>query len=136
MYGGHGSWAFAIVILVVLAARMLSSRRGYGPGRGGSTRYRGPAGMPWLQGRPRGEPPIDARSEPHGSPATGGRAHTGIDAGWMPDPSGRFEERYWSGAGWTEHVRSGGIPSTDQPPDTTGPAEPDGGTGPSPGATG
>jgi len=25
-------------------------------------------------------------------------------AGWFPDPSGQFQQRYWDGAAWTEHV--------------------------------
>lgn len=25
-------------------------------------------------------------------------------AGWYPDPSGQFQQRYWDGAAWTEHV--------------------------------
>ena len=29
-------------------------------------------------------------------------------AGWYPDPSGRFEQRYWDGTAWTEHVHSAG----------------------------
>ena len=27
-----------------------------------------------------------------------------IPAGWYPDPSGRFEVRYWNGQTWTEHT--------------------------------
>lgn len=27
--------------------------------------------------------------------------------GWHPDPSGRFQHRYWSGTRWTEHVHNG-----------------------------
>lgn len=27
-----------------------------------------------------------------------------IPAGWYPDPSGRFEVRYWNGQSWTEHT--------------------------------
>ena len=27
-----------------------------------------------------------------------------IPAGWYPDPSGRFEVRYWNGQAWTEHT--------------------------------
>ena len=23
---------------------------------------------------------------------------------WYPDPTGRFDWRYWTGHGWTEHV--------------------------------
>ena len=29
-------------------------------------------------------------------------------AGWVPDPSGRFEFRYWDGRGWTDHVSTSG----------------------------
>ena len=32
--------------------------------------------------------------------------------GWYPDPTSRFEQRYWDGAQWTEHVVSGGQQST------------------------
>lgn len=41
---------------------------------------------------------------------------TGIAPGWLVDPSGRHEQRYWSGSEWTEHVTDGGIPGTDPPP--------------------
>lgn len=34
-------------------------------------------------------------------------------AGWYPDPTSRFEVRYWSGAQWTEHVTTAGVQSTD-----------------------
>jgi hypothetical protein len=36
-------------------------------------------------------------------------------ASWYPDPSKRFELRYWDGAEWTEHVARGGQQFTDQP---------------------
>ena len=39
-------------------------------------------------------------------------------AGWYPDPSKQFEQRYWDGAQWTEHVVS---PATGQ---TTSPLSP------------
>jgi uncharacterized protein YxjI len=29
-------------------------------------------------------------------------------AGWYPDPSGSYEQRYWDGSAWTEHVVSQG----------------------------
>lgn len=45
---------------------------------------------------------------------------TGIAPGWLTDPSGRHEQRYWSGSEWTEHVRDGGVPGTDPPPGSTG----------------
>ncbi len=28
-------------------------------------------------------------------------------AGWQPDPTGRFEERYWDGSNWTSAVKRG-----------------------------
>ena len=38
-----------------------------------------------------------------------------VPAGWYPDPSSRFELRYWDGTRWTEHVSRGGQQSTDPP---------------------
>lgn len=40
---------------------------------------------------------------------------------WYPDPTGRFEQRYWDGSQWTEHVSSAGQQRTDALPG--GPAE-------------
>jgi hypothetical protein len=34
---------------------------------------------------------------------------------WYPDPSKRFELRYWDGSEWTEHVARGGQQFTDPP---------------------
>jgi hypothetical protein len=45
---------------------------------------------------------------------------TGIAPGWLVDPTGRHEHRYWSGSEWTEHVTDGGIPGTDPPPPGAG----------------
>lgn len=39
---------------------------------------------------------------------------------WYPDPSGRFEFRYWDGETWTGHVSTGGESSWDPPPDEEG----------------
>lgn len=37
-------------------------------------------------------------------------------AGWQPDPYGRYAQRYWDGAAWTEHVTdASGTQSTDAP---------------------
>jgi Protein of unknown function (DUF2510) len=33
--------------------------------------------------------------------------------GWLPDPSGRFESRYWDGAHWTDAVMRGGQVESD-----------------------
>ena len=40
---------------------------------------------------------------------------TAAPAAWYPDPSKRFELRYWDGAEWTEHVARSGQQFTDQP---------------------
>jgi len=50
------------------------------------------------------------------SESPGKVAFTGIAPGWLIDPSGRHEKRYWSGSEWTEHVLDGGVPGTDPPP--------------------
>jgi len=44
---------------------------------------------------------------------------TGIAPGWLIDPSGRHEFRYWSGSEWTEHVTDRGVPGIDPPPGGT-----------------
>lgn len=36
-------------------------------------------------------------------------------ADWYPDPSRRFEFRYWNGTDWTEHVARDGRQSVDPP---------------------
>jgi uncharacterized protein YxjI len=40
---------------------------------------------------------------------------------WYPDPSGRFEVRYWDGTRWTEHVSTNGVQSVDTPAAPPGP---------------
>jgi hypothetical protein len=49
-------------------------------------------------------------------------AFTGIAPGWLIDPTGRHEQRYWSGSEWTDHVTDRGVPGTDPLPPSTGPA--------------
>ena len=36
-------------------------------------------------------------------------------SGWYPDPSGRYEMRYWDGDKWTEHVSRQGQTYSDPP---------------------
>lgn len=54
-------------------------------------------------------------------------APTTVDGpGWYPDPSRRYDHRYWDGSAWTEHVSQAGMASTapvvpaDWYPDPTG----------------
>ncbi len=48
-------------------------------------------------------------------PAAAAAATSTTPAGWYPDPSGRFEMRYWDGGQWSEHVARGGQQFTDPP---------------------
>jgi hypothetical protein len=47
------------------------------------------------------------------------------EPGWLPDPAGRHQYRYWDGAGWTDNVADGGVASTDaiDPRGTGGPVD-------------
>jgi len=36
-----------------------------------------------------------------------------VAAGWYPDPTGRFEHRYWDGSAWTDSAARGGVQSQD-----------------------
>jgi hypothetical protein len=53
-----------------------------------------------LRPSPRGSTPLEAASHAPSSRAP---------ANWYPDPCGQYELRYWDGAGWTEHVSTGGV---------------------------
>lgn len=41
------------------------------------------------------------------------------EPGWFNDPYGRFQQRYWNGASWTEHVATNGIAAVDPLGSTT-----------------
>ncbi len=47
-----------------------------------------------------------------------------IDAGWLPDPTGAHQVRYWDGAAWTEHVSDGGTTAADPLPADAPPPPP------------
>jgi hypothetical protein len=36
-----------------------------------------------------------------------------VAAGWYPDPTGRFDHRYWDGSAWTDYAARGGVQSQD-----------------------
>ena len=63
--------------------------------------------------------PISATSTTLNTPTTTANSTTttttAAPAAWYPDPSTRFELRYWDGTEWTEHVARGGQQFTDQP---------------------
>jgi hypothetical protein len=41
---------------------------------------------------------------------------------WLPDPTGRFESRYWDGTSWTQAVMKGGQVDTDPEAGPSGPS--------------
>jgi hypothetical protein len=119
------------VLLVTFVLRATAGRRrpaGGGPRSGSGflapPGRRGPNEGPFTG--PGSQVPGAAGPGPgaDGDPATGSATDTpsrragftGIAAGWLPDPSGRYERRYWSGQAWTEHVTSDGVPGSDPPP--------------------
>jgi hypothetical protein len=52
-----------------------------------------------------------------------------VPASWAPDPTGRHQWRWWSGAGWTDHVADDGDQHEDPlDPDPSSPSDPIGPT--------
>jgi hypothetical protein len=56
-----------------------------------------------------------ASRSPVPPPPPTGLAPPTSPAGWIVDPTGRFELRYWDGTRWTEHVSTAGQQSTNPP---------------------
>lgn len=57
--------------------------------------------------------PDEPPQQPEGSPGARWRAAGGEGSGWRPDPTGRFEDRWWDGTHFTRRVRHGGSVATD-----------------------
>jgi Protein of unknown function (DUF2510) len=121
---GHGgsSIFFVVLVIAVFALRMYAGRR---RSHGGPV-PRAPRSASFQGGRPPAGPPAGAptatsegKSDPSGWGVSG---HTGIPAGWMVDPSGLHQRRYWSGSAWTDHVTDNGVPSSDPLPTRQPPA--------------
>lgn len=117
---GHGSWLAVIPFLAIIVMRMLSVRRRQAPGQA-PMGFRDQHHDPGTHRYPPHSAPGPAPSHPGGTaeprpPASSGIGTSGLAAGWFPDPTGRYEQRYWSGSAWTEHVSRGGVPATDEPP--------------------
>jgi hypothetical protein len=59
-----------------------------------------------------------AVTQPPGAPtpeaAISQPAPPSAQAGWRTDPTGRHEQRYWDGAGWTDNVSDRGTASRDR----------------------
>lgn len=104
-YYGHGSWVILLVLLG-FAMRALAMRRRRSGARGGAS----------ARSFTHGTPAAPTGAAPSGQASGPGTTFTGIAPGWLKDPSGRHEQRYWSGTEWTEHVSDGGVPGVDPPP--------------------
>jgi hypothetical protein len=57
---------------------------------------------------------IEAASTPEPEPVAAAPVSS-VPAGWHPDPSKRYEMRYWDGEKWTDYVSSQGQTYTDPP---------------------
>jgi hypothetical protein len=108
VYYGHGSWTILVVFGALFVFRALSSRRRRGAQRQPQSSTNSFTGTD-LRG------PTGSRAA--GSSGTGGTSFTGIAPGWLADPTGKHDQRYWSGTDWTEHVTDDGVPGTDPPPE-------------------
>ncbi len=126
---------FLSLVVTVLALIAMSTGRsrqlrqgggrpvpGPGPfGRAPFPRPGAPGSGPYDTGQPgaapEGGPGRDADPlRPAGHPASSGAGElTAVSSppSWQPDPSGRFDFRYWDGDEWTEFVSKDGIQSTD-----------------------
>jgi len=109
IFYGHGSWIALVVFFGLFAMRALSSQR----------RRRGQhRGSPVTSSFT--DPTFPSQASDSVDTSSGEVTFTGIAPGWLADPSGRHEQRYWSGSEWTEHVTDGDVPGTDPPPRNTG----------------
>ncbi len=77
------------------------------------------ASLPAAASRPSWGAPATADTSPSPPPPTTAapRAATSAAAGaeWRRDPFGRYEQRFWNGTDWTDHVSTAGKQMTDPP---------------------
>jgi hypothetical protein len=66
---------------------------------------------------PAAQPVAQPAAAPAAQPAAAQTAarSAAIPANWYPDPSGRYDLRYWDGSQWTEHVSRAGQQFVDPP---------------------
>jgi hypothetical protein len=116
-------WFLSLALGLVLYLIARATTKVDGVGRPGSGRY----GDSWPQSPAQPYPPTTpppAQPYSTGPPVT---ASTLSPPMWHPDPSGRFDYRWWDGQGWTTRVARGGTQLDDGNPDQRlGPAGPPG----------
>jgi len=113
---GHDSLIFVVAMLVAGFVARSSRWRRRGSRRGPASGYGAIAPAPPGYGPDTGGHPSPGPGQVREPTSGWGVARTGVPAGWLPDPTGRYQQRYWSGAAWTEHVRRTGVPGSDPPP--------------------
>jgi hypothetical protein len=94
--------------LAALHSEQSSQARQALPEQGHSARRRSPAKILAF-----GAASVLTRSQPSERTAAAPTL-TAASAGWLADPTGHHELRYWDGTVWTEHVSSAGIMSIDR----------------------
>ncbi len=120
---------FLSLVVTVLALIAMSTGRSRHLRQGGGTAVPGGRSFGRYPAPPMGgPPPAGPAGATEGAPRTVGHP-TGSDPrpggtpeglvtvpsppSWQPDPSGRFDFRYWDGDEWTEFVSKDGAQSTD-----------------------
>jgi hypothetical protein len=73
------------------------------------------ADAPTAANTPMGGPLSDSTQAPTPTASNTSATSPNVPANWYPDPSKRYELRYWNGSAWTAHVATGGVQSTDEP---------------------
>jgi hypothetical protein len=119
MYYGHGSWLVLLAFGAMFALRAFNHRGARRPGSApGSSFTAAPPATPSTTESPAPGGTGDPSAPGYGAGGMGVTTFTGVPAGWLADPSGRHQQRYWSGSGWTDHVTDDGVPGSDRPPES------------------
>jgi len=118
----HAATGWEVVSVVESGGRVhaIMRREGNPPGAAASVAAAAPAAavVPAAAATPAAVTPIETAQPVVAAAATPSNATVAIThtpAGWYPDPSGRYEMRYWDGLAWTEHVSRQGQQFTDPP---------------------
>jgi Protein of unknown function (DUF2510) len=110
------TWAAIIMVGCIVASRRHAAYQAWllghlaGPGESSPAArfwWRTPARLPQRSSIPTAAEPYVAFGEGPSAAEVNG------PPGWRPDPTGRFEVRWWNGKLWTTHVMNGGYRATD-----------------------
>jgi len=107
------TWPANVILCCILASRRHSEYQAWLAGRladGGSTSPRAASPQSAQTAWAQDSPTRAAKPDETGSPLS---AQMSGPPGWRPDPTGRFEVRWWNGNEWTTHVAIGRQQMTD-----------------------